>query len=202
MDGTVYLDETWINGQKEFLSQGLEQTGRKVIAMTNNHRRTQRLMCGQVSFIEWGLISIPTKQLITSGHATIDYLKRNYPGKKIYLFGNKVLMEEFEAGGITFGRGTPGCRGFLHLTHLLTMQSCVRFRTEGSRISVYPDYNCPTKTGLFRHWIFACLCKCIHRTYAGQDCRKPNKEIIDYTLNVLEQNRRIRPLWEIVCVQT
>lgn len=104
MDGTIYLDETWIDGAREFLAK-VEETGRKYCFMTNNSSKNAAVYVEKLH--RMGLDIDPQKQLITSGHATIDYLKKHYPGQKIYLFGNRVLMDEFEEGGILLEEEHP-----------------------------------------------------------------------------------------------
>ena len=88
MDGTVYLDNVWIDGAKDFLA-ALEATGRKYCFMTNNSSKSASIYVEKL--LNMGLVIDPEKQLITSGHATTEYLKRTYPGKGIYLFGNPMV---------------------------------------------------------------------------------------------------------------
>ena len=80
MDGTVYLDNLWIDGAKDFLAK-LAATGRKYCFMTNNSSKSASIYVEKL--LNMGLVIDPEKQLITSGHATVDYLKRKYPGKRI-----------------------------------------------------------------------------------------------------------------------
>ena len=79
MDGTVYLDNLWIDGAKDFLAK-LTATGRKYCFMTNNSSKSASIYVEKL--LNMGLVIDPEKQLITSGHATVDYLKRKYPPTK------------------------------------------------------------------------------------------------------------------------
>ena len=88
MDGTVYLDNLWIDGAKDFLA-ALTATGRKYCFMTNNSSKSASIYVEKL--LNMGLVIDPETQLITSGHATAEYLKNNYPGKRIYLFGNPMV---------------------------------------------------------------------------------------------------------------
>ena len=97
MDGTVYLDNLWIDGAKDFLA-ALTSTGRKYCFMTNNSSKSASIYVEKL--LNMGLVIDPEKQLITSGHATVDYLKRKYPGKRVYLFGNPMVKMEFEERGV------------------------------------------------------------------------------------------------------
>ena len=82
MDGTVYLDSVWIDGAKDFLA-ALTASGRKFCFMTNNSSKSADIYIEKLHSM--GLVIDPETQLVTSGHATIDYLLRNYPGRKVYI---------------------------------------------------------------------------------------------------------------------
>ena len=104
MDGTVYLDSTWIEGAKEFLA-ALDASGRKYCFMTNNSSKSASIYVEKL--LNMGLVIDPEKQLITSGHATAEYLRRCYPGKRIYLFGNPMVKMEFESRGVQIDEEHP-----------------------------------------------------------------------------------------------
>ena len=46
MDGTVYLDETWIDGAQDFLKR-ITETGRTYCFMTNNSSKKRGGICRQ-----------------------------------------------------------------------------------------------------------------------------------------------------------
>ena len=145
MDGTVYYDETWIPGAREFLRR-LEETGRHYCFMTNNSSK------GMDQYIDklhrMGLdINLKT-QMVSSGAATIDYLKREYPGKKVFLFGNRVLKEEFEAEGICLEEEQPDLivTAFAQEFHYRDLCKLCDLLAKGMPyIATHPDYVCPTK---------------------------------------------------------
>lgn len=186
MDGTIYLDETWIDGAREFLAR-VEETGRKYCFMTNNSSKNAAVYADKLHCM--GLDIDPEKQLITSGHATIDYLKKAYPGKKIYLFGNKVLMDEFEERGIILEEEHPDMVVTAFDTSFdynKLCKLCDFIRTGMPFIGTHPDFNCPTKTGFIPD--IGSLHAYIHASTGRMPDKivgKPNKEIIDYTLKVL-----------------
>lgn len=186
MDGTIYLDETWIDGAREFLDR-IEQTGRKYCFMTNNSSKNAKVYVDKLH--RMGLDIDPKTQLITSGHASIDYLKRNYPGKKVYLFGNRVLMDEFEENGIQLVEDHPDILVSAFDTSFDYNKLCkfCDFVREGlPYIGTHPDFNCPTKTGFVPD--IGSLHAYVHASTGRMPDKiigKPNKEIIDYTLNIL-----------------
>ncbi len=187
MDGTIYLDETWIDGAKEFLKR-VEETGRKYCFMTNNSSKSAQVYVEKLH--RMGLDIDPETQLITSGHATIDYLNREYAGKRVYLFGNPALMEEFEECGVSLVDQNPDVVVTAFDTSFDYQKLCVLcdFIREGLPfIGTHPDFNCPTKTGFIPD--IGALHAYIQASTGRMPDKiigKPNKEIIDYTLRVLQ----------------
>ena len=164
MDGTVYLDNLWIDGAKDFLA--------KLAALLN-----------------MGLVIDPEKQLITSGHATVDYLKRKYPGKRIYLFGNPMVKMEFEARGVLIDEEHPDmvvtsfCTSF-HYRDLCRLCDLVR---EGlPYVATHPDFNCPTKTGFIPD--IGSLSAYVEASTGRRPDKvvgKPEAEIIEYAMRTM-----------------
>ncbi|MDE7286991.1 MAG: hypothetical protein K2N55_09165 [Lachnospiraceae bacterium] len=91
MDGTIYLGDKWIEGAKEFL-RAVEREGKRYVFLTNNSSKNPRAYVEKLG--RMGL-DVDEKQIVTSGQATIAYLKREFPGKKVYLLGNELLKEQF-----------------------------------------------------------------------------------------------------------
>ena len=190
MDGTVYLDSTWIDGAKDFLA-ALTATGRKYCFMTNNSSKSSGIYVEKL--LNMGLVIDPEKQLITSGHATVEYLKRQFPGRKIYLFGNPMVKMEFEKRGVMIDEDHPDvvvtsfCTSF-HYRDLCRLCDLVR---EGlPYVATHPDYNCPTKTGFIPD-IGSLTAYVAASTGRRPDkvVGKPEAEIIDYALEKLGGRR-------------
>lgn len=186
MDGTIYLDEVWIDGAREFLER-IEQTGRKYCFMTNNSSKNAKIYVEKLH--RMGLDIDSDSQLVTSGHATIDYLKRNFSGKNVYLFGNKELMDEFEENGISLEEEYPEVLVSAFDTSFNYAKLC-RFcdlvREGLPYIGTHPDYNCPTKHGFVPDiGAFHAYVNVSTGRMPDKIIGKPNKEMIDYTLNVL-----------------
>ena len=98
MDGTVYLGTKWIEGAVDFL-KAVEKAGKQYIFLTNNSSK------GPENYVEklaaMGLI-VTKDRIVTSGQATISYLKKHYPGKRVYLLGP---MKSFAGSVIMSGQG-------------------------------------------------------------------------------------------------
>ncbi len=146
MDGTVYLGERWIEGAVDFL-KAVEQAGKKYVFLTNNSSKNPEAYIEKL--VRMGL-KIGAEQIVTSGMATIDYLQKNFPGKKVFLLGNELLKEEFSQAGILLDEKAPEvvAVGFdTSLTYEKMCRVCDLVREGLPYISTHPDFNCPTETG-------------------------------------------------------
>lgn len=146
MDGTVYLGERWIEGAVDFL-KAVEQAGKKYVFLTNNSSKNPEAYIEKLG--RMGL-KIGGDQIVTSGMATIDYLQKNFPGKRVFLLGNELLKEEFSQAGILLDEKAPEvvAVGFdTSLTYEKMCRVCDLVREGLPYISTHPDFNCPTETG-------------------------------------------------------
>lgn len=147
LDGTVYLDESWIEGAREFLAR-LTATGRRWCFLTNNSSKSARAYIEKLA--RMGLAIDPDTQLLTSGQATARYLLRRWPGQPVYLLGNPALRQEFEAMGVPLVEEDPALLvsafdtsfDYPKLCHF-----CALVRSGLPYLATHPDYNCPTKHG-------------------------------------------------------
>ncbi len=180
MDGTVYLGDKWIEGARDFL-QAVEKAGKKYVFLTNNSSKdpgTYIKKLGNMG-LETGI-----EKIVTSGMATIDYLKRNFSGKRVYLLGNELLQAEFLEEGIILDEGNPEVAvvGFdTSLTYQKMCRICDLVRNGLPYISTHPDYNCPTETGFIPD--AGSIHAFIHASagrYPDHIIGKPNSSIMDY----------------------
>lgn len=192
MDGTVYLEETWIDGALDFLRR-VEETGRSYCFMTNNPSKNRQLYVEKLH--RMGLDIDPETQLITSGHVMIAYLKKSFPGKRVFLLGNPPLMEEFEANGIYLDDRAPevvisSFDGFFTYEKLRVFCDFVR---EGlPYLGTHPDYNCPTDAGSGVIPDVGAIHAYVHASTGRMPdviVGKPNREMIDYMLGVAGAER-------------
>ena len=75
MDGTIYLGEQWIEGAQEFLRK-VEEAGKQYVFLTNNSSKNPGVYVEKLK--KMGL-TVTEDKIITSGQATISYLKKEYP---------------------------------------------------------------------------------------------------------------------------
>lgn len=180
MDGTIYLGERWIEGARDFL-RAVEERGKKYVFLTNNSSKNPQAYIDKLG--KMGL-QIDQSGIVTSGQATIAYLKRNFPGKRVFLLGNELLKEEFAAEGILVDEQTPEMVvvGFdTSLTYEKMCRVCDFVREGLPYISTHPDYNCPTETGFIPD--AGAIHAFIHASafrYPDHIVGKPNGDIMDY----------------------
>ncbi|MDR1516021.1 MAG: HAD-IIA family hydrolase [Synergistaceae bacterium] len=184
MDGTLYLDDQWIAGALDFLEH-IRLQGKKYVFLTNNSSRGSNAYFAKLK--RMGL-DIGADQLATSGDATIAYIKKTSPGKKIFLMGNKTLEEDFSRHGITIDNETPDMvvtafdTGF---DYAKMTKLCDFVRKGLPFIATHPDFNCPTKNG------FIPDIGAIHAYVEASTGRKPDKiigkpnsEIVEYAIGL------------------
>ncbi len=180
MDGTVYLGEKWIEGAKDFL-KAVEDAGKKYVFLTNNSSKNPQAYVEKLG--RMGL-SIGLHQIVTSGEATIFYLKKNFPGKRVFLLGNELLQEEFTQGGIVLDEKNPEVVvvGFdTSLTYAKMCRVCDLVREGLPYVSTHPDFNCPTETGFIPD--AGAIHAFIHASsfrYPDHVIGKPSGDIMDY----------------------
>ena len=146
MDGTIYLGEKWIDGAKRFLER-ITEGGRSFIFLTNNSSKDPSAYVEKLHRMGF---DIGEEKIVTSGQAMIWYLKKNYPGKRVFLLGNELLSEEFRAAGIELDNDAPEVVvvGFdTSLDYAKMCRVCDFVRSGLPYFSTHPDYNCPTETG-------------------------------------------------------
>ncbi|MCM1267157.1 MAG: HAD-IIA family hydrolase [Bacteroidales bacterium] len=180
MDGTVYLGERWIDGAKEFLAR-IEASGRSYVFVTNNSSKNAAVY---VEKLERMGLSVGAEKIVTSGQAAIHYLKRHFPGKKVFLLGNELLQAEFLQAGIVLEDASPDVvvTAFdTSLTYAKLCKVCDHVRAGLPYLATHPDYNCPTEDGFIPD--AGAIHAFIHASafrYPDRVIGKPNEDIIAY----------------------
>lgn len=146
MDGTFYLDGTIIPGSDEFLRK-VRESGRDFYFFTNNSSNNVEVCRAKLAKMGF---PVDEKRVIISSHVAIDYLRRNRPGKKIFLLGNEKLTADCEAGGLCLA-GNDADIVLLGFDNTLTYQKIwdtARLLANGAEyFATHPDVNCPTADG-------------------------------------------------------
>lgn len=180
MDGTVYLGEKWIDGAKEFLER-IEDSGRNYVFLTNNSSKNAAVYVEKLA--RMGL-TVGEEKIVTSGQATIYYLRRHFPGKKVFLLGNELLKEEFLQAGVALTNEDPEVvvTAFdTSLDYRKMCKVCDFVRAGLPYLATHPDYNCPTEDGFIPD--AGAIHAFIHASafrYPDRVIGKPNEDIIEY----------------------
>jgi 4-nitrophenyl phosphatase len=146
MDGTFYLGENLLPGALEFMDL-LNKRYIDFLFLTNNSSKHAGQYAEKLA--QYGL-KVEKNKILTSGEATISYLKRNNPKAKIFLVGTKALEQEFINGGFRLVIQNPDVAvlGFdTTLTYEKIWNFCDLVREGIPYIATHPDINCPTENG-------------------------------------------------------
>jgi HAD superfamily hydrolase (TIGR01450 family) len=95
-------------------------------------------------------ISTPPEKVMTSGMATVAYLKELNRGRRIFLLGTPSLENEFTSAGFELTDDKPGfvVLGFdKTLTYKKLETACKLMDSGVPLIATHPDKVCPTETG-------------------------------------------------------
>jgi HAD superfamily hydrolase (TIGR01450 family) len=184
MDGTVYLEDRWIDGAPDFLEH-IRRRGKKFVFLTNNSSAGNGVYIEKLA--KMGLLIEPW-QLVTSGDATLDFLLREMPGRRVFLMGNPSLMEDFEKRGVTLDDRDPDVVVLAFDTgfdYKKLVRLCDFVRGGRPFVATHPDLNCPTKTGFIPD--VGSLLACVEASTGRRPDRvigKPNGGIVEYALKL------------------
>jgi NagD protein len=146
LDGTFYLGGRLIPGALEFIGR-VESSGRRYVFLKNNSSKSAAEYLEKLAGM--GLM-VEENQLVTSGGATVDYLRRRHAGKSAFLLGTPALREEFSAAGIKLADDAPDLvvTAFdTTLNYEKLCRLCGFVRAGLPYIATHPDFNCPTQDG-------------------------------------------------------
>lgn len=190
MDGTIYLGERWIDGAKAFLER-IEASGRSYVFVTNNSSKNAAVYVEKLA--RMGL-AVEEDKIVTSGQATIWYLQRHFPDKKVFLLGNPLLREEFLQAGICLEEKEPEVvvTAFdTSLDYRKMCRVCDFVRAGLPYLATHPDYNCPTEDGFIPD--AGAIHAFIHASafrYPDRVIGKPNEDIIEYLTTRVKTERK------------
>lgn len=146
MDGTFYLGNNIIEGSLSFIDK-LNETGRDFLFLTNNSSHNAPFYVERLH--RMGL-DVDRSKILTSGEATARIVKRDFPGKKVFLLGNEFLLSDFTEAGIEIDQTNPDLVviGYDTTLDYKKMTAVCDFVRSGlPYIATHPDFNCPTETG-------------------------------------------------------
>lgn len=145
MDGTVYLGERVFPYAVTYIKR-LRKEGKRVLFFTNNASRNPDVYYERLKKMGFEPAG---DEIMTSGDVTIEFLKRERPGKSVFLLGTEALKESFEKAGIPLSdSGDIVVSSFdLTLTYAGLERACTLIRNGAEFLCTHPDFNCPTENG-------------------------------------------------------
>jgi HAD superfamily hydrolase (TIGR01450 family) len=179
MDGTFFIGDQLIEGSLAFI-ETLKSQKKRFVFLTNNSSRSASDYVEKITHLG---LPINRDDVFTSGEATARYVKKHYPGEKIFLVGTPSLEHEFDAFGIQREEQGAGVAvlGFdTTLTYQKLWRLCDMVRAGFPYIATHPDFNCPLPNG-FMPDIGAMIAFVKASTGRDPDAiiGKPNRWIVD-----------------------
>lgn len=188
MDGTFYLGDRILPGSLDFI-ETLKKKDKAYLFFTNNSSKNARSYVDKLKNMG---CEIRMDRIITSGMVTAGYLKREYPGKRVYLMGTPLLAEEMEASGIRLVDTDPDVVvvGFdTTLTYEKLVKVCDFIREGAPFIATHPDINCPTETGFVPDCGAVCAAISLSTGVKPTVLGKPEAETVRYILHRTGRDR-------------
>ncbi len=149
MDGTIYQEERVFEGTNDLL-KAITDVGGRYVFITNNSSRSVADYVLKVTRL--GIPGGP-EDFYTSSQATIYWLKKNCPGKKVYCQGTRSLVKELKDAGIDVTEEVEKVdvvlMGFdTEMTSQKLRNTCEILTTQDVvYIATNPDWVCPVSFG-------------------------------------------------------
>ncbi|KMT25317.1 putative NagD-like phosphatase [Melissococcus plutonius] len=186
LDGTIYLGKQPIPAGKRFVER-LQEKGLPFLFITNNTTKTPEAVSTRLE--QEFDIHVPASTIYTASLATVDYMKRDNRGKKVYVIGESGLIDLILQAGFEWEEKQPdyvivGLDTQVTYEKLATAVLAVR---QGALfIGTNPDRNIPTERGLLPGaGVFAALVEMatdVQPVFIG----KPNKVIMERAVEILQ----------------
>jgi len=146
MDGTFYLGDRIIDGSLDFI-QRVADKGKKFVFFTNNASKTSRQYVKKLAGMG---CNVNVDNIITSADVTVEFLKKNHDGSRVYLLGTPELKEFFIINGINVVEHDPEIVVVsfdLTMTYEKVAKACKFIRGGALFLATHMDINCPTEDG-------------------------------------------------------
>lgn len=180
MDGTFYLGNQLLDGSRHFVEKITGDPERDFVFLTNNSSKSRTDYIAKLQKMGF---DFPLDKMMTSGEATIIYLKQQKSEPQVYLVGTENLEQEFQSAGIALTDTAPdyAVLGFdTSLTYEKLWKLCDLVRAGVPYIATHPDFNCPIEGGFMPDigGMIAFVKACTGRE-SDIVIGKPNRYIID-----------------------
>ncbi len=149
MDGTIYIDNSLFDGTVDFLAH-IRSIGGRYIFLTNNSSKSADKYVEKLAMLG---IASSRSDFITSTDAAVAYIKKNYPGMKIYALGTASFRSQLIEAGFDITDKLEDGIGCLimgydtELTFRKLEDACILLGKGVEYVATNPDRVCPTWYG-------------------------------------------------------
>ena len=146
MDGTLYLGDSLIPGADDCLRR-IEESGRNYYFFSNNSSNSIDICCARLAKIGF---AVPREKVMLSSYVAALTVRRDYPGKSVYLLGNRNLYDVFREMDVPLAQENADIvmLGFdTDLTYERIRKACRMIADGAVYMATHPDVNCPTPDG-------------------------------------------------------
>jgi len=179
MDGTIYIENTQIDGADKFIEK-IININKRYVFLTNNSSVNKNNY-----LLRMKNLGIPCEEqnIFSSGMATGIFLKEERKDKKVYLVGTKALEDELKSYGVRLTNNNPDIVvvGFDRELNYNKLELACKFLADGAEfLATNADLLYPIKNNRF---IPDCGSMCNMLTTATNKSPlyigKPNRYMID-----------------------
>lgn len=189
LDGTIYLGKEVIPAGKRFVER-LQELKLPFLFVTNNTTKTPEAVADRLA-TEFD-IHVPSKAVYTASLATIDYMKEQNKGNKVYVIGESGLVDLILSAGFEWDEEQPdyvvvGLDTDINYEKFALAALCIR--KGATFIGTNPDKSIPTERGLLPGaGSFISLIQTATQTDPIM-IGKPNAIIMNEALKVMKLNK-------------
>lgn len=148
LDGTIYLGKAAIPAGKRFVER-LQNQAMPFLFVTNNTTKSPQAVADRLA--EAFEIYVPKETIYTATLATIDFMKEQQRGNKVYIIGESGLIDLILAAGFSWEEVNPDYV-VVGLDTTMTYEKFVKATLAIQKgalfIGTNPDKNIPTERGL------------------------------------------------------
>ena len=146
LDGTIYKGKNVIPGAVEFVNS-LKERSIPFVFLTNNSASDQAHYYNKLKGMGF---DIEMKDILSSTVAAVRYIKKRFPGKKVFPLGTELFVKEIISHGIAVTEKDPEIV-LLAFDKSITyekLNKAYQFLLAGAEfIATHPDDLCPTEDG-------------------------------------------------------
>ena len=146
MDGTFYLGDSLIPGADDCVRRIVE-SGRDYFFFSNNSSHSIETVRSRLAKIGF---PVPREKVMLSSYVAALTVKRDWPGKSVYLLGNQNLYGVFREMEVPLAQDDADIvmLGFdTDLTYERIRKACRMIANGAVFMATHPDMNCPTPDG-------------------------------------------------------